>query len=143
MSENLKRKTNAGKFLLYFVIFSTIVLDQLAKFLALKFLPTVCNRGIAFGIKLGEVEILISVGVLILVAYFLLRSKATLESGLEKFGLALIFAGGLSNIVDRLLRGCVVDFVDFKFWPAFNLADSAVVFGVLILLYSLFKKKSI
>jgi signal peptidase II len=51
--------------------------------------------------------------------------------------LGLVLGGGLGNLVDRLLRGTggrVVDFVDFHVWPVFNLADSAIVVGVGVIL---------
>lgn len=57
----------------------------------------------------------------------------------------LIFAGALGNFIDRLFRGHVVDFLDFNIssyhWPAFNVADSCVTIGGLLLLIILFKSK--
>jgi signal peptidase II len=51
--------------------------------------------------------------------------------------LGLVIGGSISNLVDRVRLGHVTDFLDFKFWPAFNLADSFIVIGVAILLVTL------
>ncbi|MGH2667834.1 MAG: signal peptidase II [bacterium] len=82
--------------------------------------------------------------------FFLLASVAIVaaliawawRSGVSSPALGLVLGGGLGNIVDRLvrppgpLRGSVVDFVDFSFWPTFNVADSAIVVGVGLLVFS-------
>jgi signal peptidase II len=48
--------------------------------------------------------------------------------------LTLILSGAISNIIDRLQLGCVIDFIDLKFWPIFNLADVFIVLGAILLL---------
>jgi lipoprotein signal peptidase len=97
------------------------------------------NQGIVFGI-LGTAEWgpwpligvtgLISAGL----AYWLLRETRTLA----RFGLALLIGGAVGNLLDRLNRGTVTDFLDFHagshHWPAFNIADSAIMIGAALLL---------
>jgi len=51
---------------------------------------------------------------------------------------AFIFAGALGNLVDRLLYGSVIDFVDIKIWPVFNVADAAISLAIIFLLYDSF-----
>jgi len=51
--------------------------------------------------------------------------------------LGLVIGGSLSNLVDRVRLGHVTDFLDFRYWPAFNLADSFIVIGVVILFATL------
>ena len=51
--------------------------------------------------------------------------------------LGLVLGGTVGNLIDRLRSGYVTDFIDFGFWPAFNIADSSIVIGVTILAYSL------
>jgi signal peptidase II len=51
--------------------------------------------------------------------------------------LGLVIGGSMSNLVDRVRLGYVTDFVDLRWWPAFNLADSFIVIGVLVLLGAL------
>ena len=51
--------------------------------------------------------------------------------------LGLLIGGSVSNLIDRIRLGHVTDFIDFRYWPAFNLADSFIVLGVVILLGAL------
>lgn len=117
------------------IILSVILFDQVTKALATRFLPTVCNSGFAFGIYQGVLNGLVASLVLLLIIYALFRE----QKNLSYFALSLVIGGGASNIIDRLLRGCVVDFIDLAIWPAFNVADAAITFGVGILIISLLK----
>ncbi len=98
------------------------------------------NRGIAFGIlgasgQLVQLGLLLAVvGIVAFVAWQLSRAGG---DGLAGVGLAFVLGGAIGNIVDRVARGEVVDFLDFyvvtgtgeHHWPAFNLADSAITVG--------------
>lgn len=98
------------------------------------------NRGIAFGL-LGSAGPLVQTALLIaVVAVIVIVARQLRESGhdgLAGAGLALVLGGALGNLGDRLLRGEVVDFLDFYLrtggrehhWPAFNVADSAITVG--------------
>lgn len=134
MKREWKRKDS-----FFLIIPSIIVLDQITKFLVVKLgIAAVCNRGFAFGIAPGFLNGLISILVLGVVAYLAIRETR----GTFLLGYFLILGGGLSNFFDRLVRGCVLDFVDFKIWPAFNLADSAISIGVFVLvIFTIFKLK--
>ena len=118
------------------MIFPAIIaLDQISKFIVLKLgFATSCNRGFAFGFAPGFLNIFISLLVLGLV--FLLVLKEKRKNFL--FGYLLILGGGVSNLIDRLIRGCVVDFIDLKIWPSFNLADSVITIGVAVLAFGMF-----
>jgi signal peptidase II len=115
------------------------------------------NRGIAFGI-LGasgpavQLALLVVVaGIVAFVAWQLARAGG---DGLAGIGLAFVLGGAVGNIIDRLARGEVVDFLDFyvvaggheHHWPAFNIADSAITVGaccvILAELLSQLKEKS-
>ena len=67
-------------------------------------------------------------------------------SGVQKYGLIMIFGGSIGNIFDRLFYSSVPDFIDIHFnnfhWFIFNVADIFITLGVLILIYSEFNKKS-
>ena len=68
------------------------------------------------------------------------------KQAFAKFALALILGGAVGNIIDRIRFGAVIDFLDFHafgyHWPAFNVADSAICLGVMLLLYQMiFMKK--
>ncbi|MGI8968493.1 MAG: signal peptidase II [Chloroflexota bacterium] len=95
------------------------------------------NQGAAFGILRQEGGIFILVALLVtggILAYHRRISRAPL---LARLGLGLVLGGALGNVLDRLRLGYVVDFVDLRWWPVFNLADSAIVIGVCALaLYS-------
>jgi signal peptidase II len=58
-----------------------------------------------------------------------------------KVSLGLQLGGALGNLLDRLRQGYVIDFIDFKIWPVFNLADSSIVVGVAILAYYLLRER--
>jgi signal peptidase II len=98
------------------------------------------NRGIAFGI-LGAsgpavqlILLIVVAGIVAFVAWQLARAGG---DGFAGVGLALVLGGAIGNIIDRVLRGEVVDFLDFYLvtggrehhWPAFNVADSAISIG--------------
>ena len=111
-----------------------LILDQLAKLVFLEYLPSLVtiNQGIIFGLGIKAPLWLIII-ILILILIWALKAKPQYQ-----LGLALIFGGGLSNFLDRLARRGVIDF-DIKI-TAFNLADIAIVAGVLIVVCWLFKK---
>ncbi len=114
-------------FALFFA--GTVCLDQLSK---KYFANTICNGGIAFGLKFGNV-FLISL-ILVTIFFLILREKNSLSIA----GLTLIFAGGVSNFWDRLVFGCVRDFVAIYKFPIFNLADAIITIGVAVLAVSYF-----
>ncbi len=112
-------------------------------------LTHVVNRGAAFGL-LSDSEwnvailILFSLVALGVVSTLLWRNSHRVST--TGFGLALILGGAVGNLWDRLLEGHVVDFLDFHMggyhWPAFNVADGAIVMGALLLVMEiLFAKK--
>ncbi len=116
-----------------------ILLDQISKNYASFNWSTSCNKGIAFGVSLpDQFGIFFSIVILALIFYLFCREKRILSEA----GLALIFAGGISNLADRLTVGCVRDFIEIPLWPtSFNLADLSITVGALILLYQLLPLK--
>ncbi len=105
------------------------------------------NRGAAFGIFQGQVQVLsiISVGIALAILVYLIKNKN--QHFLMKASLSLIVAGALGNVYDRLNYGFVVDFIHFhlnEMWhfPTFNVADMCVVVGAgLMMIYVLFLDK--
>ena len=112
-------------------------------------LTLVRNHGIAFGLFDGFDRLLffaISASILILavIGHRLWRplpkhgTQPIRGRRLERMALALILGGATGNWIDRLRFGAVIDFLDFRIWPVFNVADSAITLGVgLYLLYFL------
>ena len=100
------------------------------------------NTGAAFGLFQGQsflLTIVASVGVaaLLLYAFFFHRKCPFVDNRLGKLALGLVLGGTVGNLIDRVYLGHVTDFIDFDFWPAFNIADPAIVVGVIILAYSI------
>jgi signal peptidase II len=106
------------------------------------------NNGVSFGLfnnsnSLNAV-LLSALAIVIVVFLFFWLRKA--ESTRMAVGLGLIIGGALGNVIDRGLHGAVVDFLDFYIntlhWPAFNVADSCITVGAIILIFdSLFSPK--
>lgn len=108
-------------------------------------LVMVWNQGVSFGMFNGGQAgsavflILLSLGVSLIFLIWLLRSTSKMQA----FCLALVIGGAIGNVIDRARFGAVIDFLDFhvmgRHWPAFNVADSAIVIGVILLMiHSLF-----
>ena len=95
------------------------------------------NTGAAFGILEGAGPLLIVtsvVGVALILVYLFNPGMA---SPLVRAGLALMLGGAIGNLIDRVGDGRVTDFIKFPEWPAFNVADSAITIGVIILIWAL------
>jgi signal peptidase II len=92
------------------------------------------NTGVAFGALEGGgavVAILIGLSLALLLGYFAIHR----ESPWLWLPVGLLLGGALGNLADRARIGAVIDFIDPVAWPAFNVADSCIVIGVLALLY--------
>jgi signal peptidase II len=92
------------------------------------------NTGVAFGALEGGgliVAILIGLSLSLLVAYFLVNR----DMPWLWLPVGLLLGGALGNLADRAREGAVIDFIDPVAWPAFNVADSCIVVGVLLLLW--------
>lgn len=143
----------------YLAMITAVVLlgaDQLIKYWAIESLQAVGtiplipgalhltyreNTGAAFSILNEHTWLLIVItsAVMLFLLYLVVAKKFT--APLMTWGLCLIISGGLGNLIDRLFRGFVVDYVDFRLinFAVFNLADCCVVIGTgLVLLYFLF-----
>ena len=62
------------------------------------------------------------------------RKYCNMRSGAAKIALALFLAGGMGNYINRAAQGAVVDFIDFSFWPSFNLADAYLTISAFLLI---------
>jgi signal peptidase II len=104
-------------------------------------LVLVYNTGISFGLFSGDADgkrwLLIAMALVIVV--LLLVWYAGADTPAVAFGIMLVVGGAASNVVDRFIHPGVVDFLDFHLagwhWPAFNVADAAIVIGVALLVY--------
>ena len=95
------------------------------------------NSGIAFGFfsQATSLVIVLTSAVVLWMVFFFANSGA--RHPLLPAALGLVVGGSVSNLFDRVVHGYVTDFVDFNFWPSFNLADSFIVLGVAALIFFL------
>ena len=127
-----------------------VLLDQLSKFFVLRYLslqnsvsvvPRVLNltlihnRGVAFGLFSGYTPVLFTVITVSLVFLFVMTNRSHSKAGpgisnTDRWALSLILGGAVGNWIDRLRFAAVIDFIDFRIWPVFNLADAAITIGV-------------
>ncbi|MFH1181426.1 MAG: signal peptidase II [Candidatus Woesearchaeota archaeon] len=122
------------------VLISVAVLDRISKVLAVEFLPYSLNTGTLFGMLKGTnlIFILLTLAIMAVLLYYYFRFVK--GSALGDTGAGLIMGGAIGNLVDRLAYGGVIDFIDLKFWPSFNLADSALVIGLCLFAFKNIKK---
>lgn len=133
--ENLEKNPRITTLLIITVI---IVIDQSTKILTQGYLRVICNEGFGLGIQIGK-------GItpyfsFIILTYLLYITFSDKSRGLY-FPLALILGGGTSNLIDRLLLGCVRDFINVGILSSFNLADIAISCGVIVYLVMLLRKR--
>lgn len=137
------------------LIISLVLIDQIVKMLVVQFIaPTggitlingvlsltyLENKGAAFGLWNSR-WLLIGVNIVIIfVIIKLLRSKTYDFTKQMKTAYSLILAGGITNLIDRLFRGFVIDYIDINelfYYPVFNLADICIIVGILIVVVTI------
>jgi len=151
------------KYLCFVLPLIYVLLDQLTKWLIVKNIPyhsfiklndyfnivNVGNTGVAFSMfQNNNIFFIVLVSlVLIYITFFLVKHNKELTR-LQINSMLLILSGGIGNLIDRIFRGAVVDFIDVGYkevyrWPAFNVADSCVCIGVTLFIISVlfFNKK--
>lgn len=129
-----------------------IFLDQLTKVLLIEknfaIIPNILNitytenTGVAFGIGSNNLILIIIVNIIILgIVIKYIRERHEKLKFKILIPLILILSGGIGNLIDRILSGYVIDFIDINLFnfPNFNLADMSITIGVIILLFALFK----
>ena len=119
------------------VVASRLALDDGVRVLGPLSIHHVQNSGIAFGLFSSATPVVIvltGLAVAWMLAFF---ARSGARHPLLPVSLGFVIGGSLSNLIDRVRLGHVTDFLDLRFWPAFNLADSFIVVGVAILLATL------
>lgn len=104
------------------------------------YLTVVFNKGAAFGILKGATSFLIYTGVIFLLVFFFAAINERRKSSIFLISCGLIIGGAFSNLYDRVFLGFVVDYIDVRVWPVFNLSDSAISIGAFLLLLNEFRK---
>lgn len=137
--------------------FLVFIIDQLVKHLVVstmhlgQSLPVikgifhityVLNPGAAFGMLEHQrwFFILVALAAVLLGAAF--YKKLQQESFLMRSGAGLLLGGAVGNLADRIQSGLVVDFLDFRIWPVFNIADIAICAGAGILIFDIWQRRN-
>lgn len=139
------------------IIVAVFILDRITKYFIVKnfylgesvavienvfHITYITNTGTAFGMlqKYGNILLIFSIVAIILISILIFIKKDI--SGLNQIAFSLILGGAFGNLFDRIFRGEIIDFLDFRIWPIFNVADSAITIGItLLFFYSIFSKK--
>jgi signal peptidase II len=125
-----------------------LVVDRLTKYILLKNLSEgesvrvipglfhitlVLNSGAAFGIFKGRSVFFTISSILVIasICFYIVRSRC--KDLLMLTALGLILGGAAGNLIDRVMFGYVIDFLDFRIWPVFNIADASITIGAFIL----------
>jgi signal peptidase II len=133
------------------VVLAATLADQLTKFLVSSQLSLgeeltvagsfsihhVQNSGIAFGLFAGAAWLVIPLTAAAVVWMLAFFARSGARHPILPVGLGLVIGGSVSNLADRIRLGHVTDFLDLRYWPAFNLADTFIVVGVGVLLAAL------
>jgi len=150
----MKKIKQYYKYLIYFPIL-IIILDQLTKFLIMHYmqfqqsisiipkifhLTYITNSGTFFGLMQGgnsnSLFIWLTIIILGAILYFYDQFNKT-----EKIVFSLIIGAAIGNLIDRIVHGHVIDFIDFRIWPVFNVADIVISVSVVFLMVYIFIKK--
>ena len=139
-----------GDALFFAIAIGVVVLDQVTKAIVRASLDlheswpdrdmfvnitNVTNSGAAFGILQGQTLFLVATSLVGLAAILLYYIFPPLEHGLLRAALGLQLGGAAGNLIDRVRFGEVTDFINFSFWPAFNVADASISIGVVTILW--------
>ena len=135
------------------IIIGFILLDQITKYFAVKYLigsipliknifhlTLVKNTGIGFGLlqENNTLLIFLTAAILGLIIYYF---KYLSDNKKFNMGVCLVTAGALSNLIDRIARHNIIDFIDFRIWPVFNVADTLIFIGIVYLIIITLKQK--
>ncbi len=148
---NVKESSVSDRVLnLYFGITAAavLILDQVTKYLVnglpdeslpvsiipdLIYISRITNTGAAFGLFQGRINIFIIISIIAVILIIILKIKLNIKSVLYNIALGFILGGALGNLVDRVFRREVTDFIHFRYFAVFNVADSFINIGFVII----------
>ena len=125
-----------------FLIIILIIIDQWIKWFVLRTasIDSLCNHGIAMGVVLPQIVfVVLWGGIMVTVVYFWLQKIKENGKFISQIPLLLILGGGISNLIDRVYYGCVVDYIPFLNISSFNFADVCITAGAGVILWMSFK----
>ncbi len=114
---------------------SLLIIDQILKILSIKntfpemggFLVSFCNPNLAWNIPVNEIFFWIAWIIIVFLIIYNLKKSFNIF-------LLIVLFGAISNIIDRILGGCVIDYINIPYFPAFNLADVMITGGIILFL---------
>ena len=124
------------------IVSSQLELDESLKVIGPFSIHHVQNSGIAFGLFASATVIVTALTALAVGWMLVFFARSGARHPVLPVALGLLIGGSTSNLIDRIRLGHVTDFLDLRYWPAFNLADSFIVIGVGILFVALLLTES-
>ena len=101
----------------------------------------IINRGAAFGMLTNQRWFFLAVALVLIIVYGIYRKQINNGPLVLRIGSALLISGAIGNGIDRYILHGVVDFLDFRIWPIFNIADIGICIGVVCIIYYLLTSK--
>lgn len=142
--------------LVFFVALGVLVLDQIVKAIVVKnmvlyqsipvikgffHLTYVLNPGAAFSILRNQTTFFIIITILVVVFIVFYIPKIPKNNYFMLIGFGSVVGGALGNLLDRIRLAKVIDYLDFRFWPVFNIADMGIVIGAGLLLIGFWQEE--
>ena len=141
--------------LIFSIAFLIILIDQISKFIIrnsmhlsqsipviknIFHITYIHNFGAGFGILQQQKLFLILISAIVVCIILFYSKKIGKKERLLQSIAGIVLGGTIGNLIDRIIYGYVIDFLDFRIWPIFNIADSAVTIGVIFLIFYYWKK---
>ena len=141
--------------LIFSAAFLVILIDQISKFAIrnsmhlsqsipvvknIFYITYLQNLGAGFGILQQQRLLLILVSAAVVCIILFYSKKIGKKDRLLQVISGIVLGGTIGNLIDRIIYGYVIDFLDFMIWPVFNIADSAVTIGIILLIVYYWKK---
>ena len=133
MDIKTKMKNNTKLFFIFLILLAA---DQIIKSI-LSF--SICNQNIAWSVPIAPaIFSFVWLAIVTVLIYIFFKTKKYNQ----KIFLIFILSGAVSNMIDRIRLGCVVDYIDLKFWPVFNLADVYITVGAVLIILNMARNKN-
>jgi len=127
------------QFTKYLITSRMLLGESLPIFPPVFYITYILNPGAAFGMLANRTTFFIVLSLLVIVAVLVMYRYLPKEKTLMTLAIGLVLGGALGNLIDRVRLGRVIDFLDFRVWPIFNLADSAIVIGALLIMIDIWR----
>lgn len=139
---------------LFVLPLAVVILDQFSKYIVVEnmalgesipiieevfHLTYILNPGAAFGMFAHNRLFFIAIAVIVIGIIIWARREILASPWEVKAGCGLFLGGAIGNLIDRARQGLVIDFIDFRIWPVFNIADIAICIGVGLIIWNLLK----